>query len=509
MTNMNLWPLRVAALHGRYKRMICRIALRVSYVLLCLLATVAARAQGTEVQLRVVSLSPPRLSVEGTRAQAMTSWSFRTTYAGLLGLGARVERLSLADAQGVSVAMRQLAPGEYEAARPASSFRYEVKLDPPTADADTAHVSWLTEERGILMPGDLLPLPAASAKLRLTLPAGWESITLEEKSADGLYEIAQAESSVLLIGRALHREQGRAGALTFTLASVGEWAFQDQDAAHIVQEILQEHARTTDTVPRRRALVIIAPFPRAVPAHVWSAETRGGTVLMLTGRAAGKNAALAQLTIPLVHELFHLWVPNGLTLAGEYDWFFEGFTLYQSVRAGVRLGYLPFQSYLDTFARVFDQTKNARETGGLSLLDAARRRWSDPSAAVYHRGLLAAYLYDLSVRQQTGGKRALDDVYRALFHRQRTAGAERDGNAIVLEIMNAVAGGPGLTERYIKHGGAIDLALAIQPCGLEVTTESTRTRIFVAAQLSRAQRDLLKQIGYNGVSGAGHKKSRL
>ncbi len=508
MTNMNLWPARIASLHSCRTRMLGRNALWASCVLLCLLSTIAARAQSTEAHLRIISLSPPRLSVEGTRALSTTSWSFRTTYAGLLGLGARVEGLSLADAQGATVAVRQLAPGEYEAARPARSFRYEVKLDPPAADADAAHVSWLNEERGILMPGDLLPLPITNAKLRLTLPAEWASLTLEERDADGVYDIAQAESSMLLVGLALRREQGRAGALTFTLASVGEWSFNNQDAAHIVQEILQEHERTTDTVPRRRALVIIAPFPRAVPAHVWSAETRGGTVLMLTGRTAGKNAALAQLSMPLVHELFHLWVPNGLALAGDYDWFFEGFTLYQSVRAGVRLGYLQFQNYLDTLARTFDQTKNAQASAGLSLLDAARRRWSDPTAAVYHRGLLAAYLYDLGVRQQTGGKRTLDDVYRVLFQSQRTAGAGHDGNVIVLEIMDSIAGGPALTERYIKHGGEIDLAGALRPYGLEIATEGARTRILIAAQLSRAQRDLLKQIGYNTAAIVGHKQSR-
>ncbi len=478
----------------------------VGTIMLCLLTCAAARAQDMTAHMRVVSLAPPRVSVEGKRDKPTTVWSFRTTYAGQLGLGARVEQLTLADAQGVPVTVRQLAPGEYEAAQPASSFHYEVKLDPPATDADAAHISWLTEERGVLMPGDLLPLPAANVKLRLTLPAGWQSIALDEQGADGLYEIAQAESSMLLVGPALRCEQGHAGALAFTFAATGEWAFTDQDVAHIVQEILQEHERATASVPRRRALIIVAPFPRPVAAHVWSAETRGGTVLMLTGRASAKNAALAQLTMPLVHELFHLWVPNGLALTGDYDWFFEGFTLYQSERAGVRLGYLNFQHYLDNLALAFDQTRNARESASLSLLEAARRRWSDPTAAVYHRGMLAAYLYDLSVRRQTGGKRSLDDVYRTLFHQRRATSADRDGNAVVLEMLDAVAGGPALTERYVKRGGVIDIAADIESYGLQIATEGARTRISVAPQLSHAQRDFLKQIGYNATPDRRHGK---
>ncbi|HEX8180636.1 MAG TPA: hypothetical protein VF525_13900 [Pyrinomonadaceae bacterium] len=484
-----------------------RIALRASIAFVCLLlAGGVAAAQDVQASLRVLALTPPRISVEGRRDKATTKWSFRTTYAGLLGLGARIEQLTLGDAQGAPVAVRQLAPGEYEAAQAAVSFRYEVKLDPPVADADAAHVSWLTPERGILMPGDLLPLPAARAQLRLALPAGWQSAALEGPGAGGTYELAQAGASVILVGRGVRQRAGRAGALTFTLASDGDWAFADEDAAHIMQEILQEYVRATGAVPRKNVLVVIAPFPRAVPAHVWSAETRGGTVLMLTGRAPSKNSALAQLSMPLAHELFHLWVPNGLTLAGDYDWFFEGFTLYESVRAGVRLGYLSFQNYLDNLALAFNRTNSARASAGLSLLEASRRRWSDPTAAVYHRGMLAAYLYDLSVRQQTGGKRSIDDVYRALFHQGRTSGAERAGNEVVLEAMNAVAGGPALTELYIKGSSDFDLARTLAPFGLQVAAIGASTRISVAPQLNRAQRDLLKQIGYNEAASRGHSK---
>ncbi|MFL6207675.1 MAG: hypothetical protein ACJ74W_02425 [Pyrinomonadaceae bacterium] len=459
-----------------------------------------------EAHLNVVSLTPPRISVAGRRDRPATVWSFRTTYAGLLGLGARIERLTLSDAQDIPIEVRQLAPGEYEAARPAVGFRYEVKLDPPAADADAAHVSWLTSERGILMPGDLLPLPAAGAKLRLSLPAGWRSVALAEQGADGLYELAQAEASVIMVGPELHRRQGHAGALAYTLATAGDWAFTDEDAAHIVQEILQEHVRATDAVPRKDALVIVAPFPRPVAPHVWSAETRGGTVLMLAGRAPAKTAALAQLSMPLAHELFHLWVPNGLALTGDYDWFFEGFTLYESVRAGVRLGYLSFQNYLDNLALAFDRTRSAREAASLSLLDASHRRWSDPAASVYDRGMLVAYLYDLDVRRQTNGKRSIDDLYRALFRQSHTSTAGRDGNETVLELMNMVAGGQTLTEPLIKDRGAFDLAAAIAPYGLQVAAEGARTRVSIVPQLSHAQRELLKQIGYNETAKRGHAK---
>ncbi|HEX8071731.1 MAG TPA: hypothetical protein VF546_17405 [Pyrinomonadaceae bacterium] len=470
---------------------------------LCCLGSV--RAQTVDVQMRVVSLAPPRVSVEGRRDKATTAWSFRNAYAGLLGLGARVEQFALTDEQGASVAVRRLAPGEYEAARAAVGFRYEVKLDPPAPDADAAHVSWLTPERGILMPGDLLPLPVGGAKIKLALPDGWESLALEAKGADGVYQSAQAETSVLLIGPDWRRQTARAGALSFALVAAGDWAFTDEDAARLVRDVLTEHERATGAVPRADALVVLAPFPRPVPAHVWSAEARGGTVLMLTGRTPAKTAALAQLSLPLTHELFHLWVPNALALAGAYDWFFEGFTLQRSASAGVRTGSLTFQTYLDNLALAYDRTRQAREAAHVSLLDAARRRWSDPAAVVYHKGALAAYLYDLNVRYRTGGQRSLDDVYRALF-KQRQANAGRDGSAVVLELLTSVAGDPTLAERYVKSADELDLAAELAPFGLQVATEGARTRVTVAAQLSRQQRDLLRQMGYNATGRAGHQR---
>src|ERR1041384_4438617 len=350
------------------------------------------------------------------------------------------------------------------------------------------------------MLGDLLPLPVGRAKLRLTLPAGWQSVALAKPAADGRYEFAQAESSVIFIGRELRQQQARAGATEFTLATTGDWAFADEDAARLVQDILREHARGPGTSAQPVALVLIAPFPRQGGPQEWSAETRGATVVLLTGREPGKTAALAQLSQPLAHELFHLWVPNGLTLAGDYAWFFEGFTLYQAERAGVRLGLLSFQNYLDNMAPAFDQSNRTNEGTGLSLLAASQRRWSDTDAVVYRKGMLVAYLYDLMLREQTKGKRSLDDVYRALFSRGGTA-TKADANTIVCELLTRTAGDPSFVERYIKHGGAIDLAAAIKPFGLALAPGGARTHIVVAPELSRAQRHLLKQIGYNEQAG--------
>jgi hypothetical protein len=462
-------------------------------ILMIAAAVTTAHAQTTEARISVVSPSPPRVRVEGSRSVATKVWSFRNAYAGIIGLGERIENLSLSDERGANVPVRKLAPGEYTAERDASKFSYEVKLDPPTLANDAAHVSWLTATRGALLPGDLLPLPLARALVTFKLPDGWKLAACEEANAAGVYDLADAESFVAFAGSDLRERATKVRGMGLTVAFAGDWAFADEEAAAVVAAIVKEHAKTFDGVPRKNALVVVAPFPGQSVASQWAAETRGGTVLYLTGRAASKVSALARLGTPLAHELFHLWVPSGLGLAGDYDWFYEGFTNYQALRASQRLGDLNFDDYLDALARTSDAYDALKAQDTVSLLEASSRRWTGSNALVYHKGMLVAALYDLWLRNATGGRRSLDDVYRALFRRARSDG--RDGNAVVLEALEEKAGGSDFTGRFIRNAGKIDLALELQTYGLLLQRSGARSRVTVSTPLRGSQRDLLRQFG--------------
>ncbi len=472
-----------------------RLALFCLAVCALALSPVAARAQTTEAHFSVISLNPPRLKVEGRRAAGAKAWSFRNAYAGLIGLGERIENLALVDGQGREVVARKLAAGEYEAARAAVGFSYEIKLDAPTSTNDAAHVSWLTPTRGLLMPGDLLPLPLARARLRLTLPTGWQTASLDEP-AGGVTDVAEAESSVFLVGADVRRLNAQVKDSSVAASISGDWAFTDQDVLEVIIPTLKEHRRAVGVAPRERAHVIIAPFPRATQPGLWTAEARGGTVTFLTGRVPARQSALARLGDPLVHELFHLWIPNALKLDGEYAWFYEGFTLYHSLRVSQRLKRLTFNDQLDALARTHDHYLRIGARDDLSLIDASARRWSDAGGLVYQKGFLTAFIFDLSLRQRSGGKRTLDDVYSELF-RRRNASTARDGNAAVIDAMNHALTGAGFTDSYIRAPRKLDLAAELLPFGLRVLSESGRTRIVVAEPLTGPQRALLRQIGYN------------
>jgi hypothetical protein len=465
-------------------------------LLLCFVgAPGAASASPLDVKITVVSPRPARVRVEGRRADAATAWTFRNFYGSASGLAERLENFKLMDEGGSDVAARKIALGEFTAERAATRFSYDLKLDPPAFVTDAAHVSWLAADHGLLMLADTLPLPLTKATVTFILPAGWSVSTLEARGTNGGFETADAERAVFALGRALRVRRGRAGGTAFALTSAGDWSFTDEDAASSVNEILKLHEGVMGGAARREASVVLLPLPGA--ANLWSAETRGGTVVLLSGRLPTKLMALAQLDGALTHELFHLWVPNGLTLEGEYGWFYEGFANYQALRAGMSRGQLTFQDYLNALGRAYDGYRSARGAKELSLSEAAERRWAGATSVVYHKGLLVAFLYDLTLRRQTGGKSSLDDVFRELFRRHGVGGQSDEGGRAVVRLLGGVPGMSGFTQRHVESAAEINLAAAVEPFGLRVEPGGVRTHVGIVEPLEREQRELLRKLGYN------------
>lgn len=483
-------------------------------LLIAMSAGGVARAESLKAEITVLSVAPARVRIAGERSKATRTWSFRNVYASAVNLGDRIEKLALMDASGADVSVRKIAPGEFSAASAATQFVYEMNLDAPLFEGDAAHVSWLTSERGFLMTGDLLPLAAnekeelkTKATLRFLLPATWTITANAQARGDKTFEVDDAEAAIFFVGQNLREKRQRIGSMEFAYVTAGEWAFSDEDAVELATSLLKEHAGTFNGTPQSRAMLVLAPFPRQAGADRWSAETRGGTVTMLAGKSPSRTAALAQLTFPLAHELFHLWIPNGVALEGNYDWFYEGFTLYQALRAAVRLNLLTFQDYLNALSRAFDAYQTAVSgRGESSLLAASEQRWTLSPALVYNKGMLAAFLYDLNLRLKTKGKRSLDDVYRELFKSHNASQSRTNGNRAVLAALNSAGEMQELTRRYIESAGAIDLPAAIAPFGLKVETFGARTRIAVASELNGARRDLLREFGYNEKLDGTHRR---
>jgi predicted metalloprotease with PDZ domain len=481
---------------------------RVMFAALLLLGVCAARAHGQQIKITIqVIPDSPRVVIEGERAPEKI-WSFRDTYAGVVGLGNRIEQMKLFDASGKEIESRKLAPGQFEAIQPASKFRYEVNLTPPDQALDGARVSWLTPERGLLMLADLLPAElgvkdaGSTVLVRLKTPESFGVYSNEEGNPQGDFTVYDADRAVFVIGAHLRNTHTRVASMLFSLVTDGVWAFSDQDAMDMASQVLKSHLDVFKAMPGRRATLILLPFFQPAAATKWSAETRGGTVTLLLGKLPSKNNALAMLSVPLTHELFHLWVPNALALTGDYEWFYEGFTIYQAARAAVRLGLLTFPEFLNAIARAYDSYLSVPGRDHASLIEASQSRWTGGEAVVYQKAMLIAFLYDLKVRSQSRGKRSLDDIYRELFRRRAAAShpvESESSNEVIISLLNSAPGMNVFAESYVRRAVAIDLPVELAPFGLRVDRFGARSRVSVNEALTRQQRDLLRELGYNDL----------
>ena len=83
--------------------------------------------------------------------------------------------------------------------------------------------------------------------------------------------------------------------------------------------------------------------------------------------------------------MLHLWVPNSLKLEGDYDWFFEGFTLYTALRTSQELGCNRLSKRCSIpSARVYDVYISHPDEE--SLIEASERRWTSSGSPGLREG---------------------------------------------------------------------------------------------------------------------------
>jgi hypothetical protein len=463
-----------------------------------------AQAQEVTLSLRVPADAPPRAFIEGT-CKAQSKWSFVDSSAGIVGLGARIENFEVLAPSGQAISTLKLAPGQYSSA-PATKFKYEVSLAPPVRASDGAKTSWVSSGAGLLMLRDLLPLfegSPAQISLRMSVPSGWSAYWRGKDVADETTGIDDADDAVVAVGNRLRASEKTIGSARLSLIVQGDWAFTDTEAMELAAKVYSAHRDVFGAASSRQVTLVLFSYPQQVRADHWSAETRGATVTLLMGKVPSKVGALAQLSTPFTHELFHLWVPNGLALDGNYDWFYEGFTVYQAAMTAVRLDLLTFPEFLTAIGRAYDGYLNSIDRDRWSLIEASAIRWTAGQSAVYAKSMVVAFLFDLRARSDSRGKRSIEDIYRKLFLSYRlpenggNSASRSNGNEVLIKSLLGDSATQDLVRNFISKPAALNLSQELAPYGLTVETLGLRTRVAVSEQLSKQQRDLLRQLGYN------------
>ena len=406
-------------------------------------------------EVKITVTSPAELKIRIESLSPGSEWSFPNAYAGVLGLAERVEQFRAFAPNGTDLNARKIATGEFRSNSLAVTIEYVVKLTPPGA-AHVAHVSWIAGESGLLMLGDLLPQSLPGVVVEFSLPTGWTAQSAYEAEANGKLHVLQPEKTVFLIGRALRKQAKRIDGGAFNFVVDGSWPFKDAVVAKAATKVLEEYFALTGFPLQSKPIVMLAPLPVAAGSVKWRAETRGSTVVLLMDPQAKSANWAGQLGIIFTHELLHLWVPNLLLLEGDYDWFFEGFTLYTALVTALELKFINLKEYLATLERVYDAYLSRPDE--LSLIDASERRWTSGNAVVYDKGMLVAFLYDLAIRRDSGGKMRLGSLYKKLFAQPAQPA---NGNEVIIQMLSSTPTGADLAKRYIEGHEELDLKTLI------------------------------------------------
>ncbi len=419
------------------------------------------------------------------------SWSFRNVYASALGLAERVEDFRAFGESGQDARVQKSATGEFRSELDATRISYTVKLSNPRSE-HIPHVSWLEGDRGILMFSDLVPVDIESLSCLFVLPSGWSVESAITPDANQQYQVTNSLKAVFLIGSMLRKKSKQVDGMLLDTVVSGTWSFKDDDAWKMAAQVMQKNLALTGFRLPGKSVILIAAAPASSGEKMWRSEARGSTVVLLVNPAASKQMSKEQLGIIFSHEILHLWVPNALKLEGDYDWFFEGFTMYMAARTALELKIIKFTGFLDTLGGAYKYYLDHSDS--VSLIEASETRWTSSWSHVYIKGMLVAFLYDLMLRKESGGKTTLADRYRELFKGGATDGA--DGNEAIIKVLGSSPALKEFTKSFIENKRELKLEEFVRDYGLQLHWSGMKTQLTVSDKLDDNQKQVLRSLGY-------------
>jgi hypothetical protein len=454
-----------------------------------------AAAQDLIASIRITANEPRVAVVKGKFASgnAPQSVYFLDRFGSVTGLDARITDVRFTDRGGRL--LEKSADGRYVGAD-FLEWEYRVDLSPLDNRFAAAHVSRSDSRGAVIVLDDILPqMPSGSrsARVALELPTGWTIATSEDPIERNTYAISDLEKAVFVAGPAIRRKKVRKGRSELNISITGDWLFTDDEAAEMAGSVFTTYERIFGSVPAEQLQIAIMPFPNSVPVGEWEAGSRGTSITIVSSDMPFKNQSVQRLHEQLRHEIFHLWVPNGIKLTGNYDWFYEGFALYTSLKTGVAANRIRFDDMLDTIGRAYDIGGPAVDDG---LIGLSRSRWTGSNTRIYARGLLIAFLCDIAALEASKGKRSIYDVLKAVYERHRSSGPY-DANKAILTILRSHERIKPLVERYIVSGGAVEWQLHLRTAGLESVGNTGPTRLRAVSKPTGRQRQMLDDLGYN------------
>lgn len=227
------------------------------------------------------------------------------------------------------------------------------------------------------------------------------------------------------------------------------------------------------------------------------------------------------------HEYFHTWNVKRIKPAvfAPYDlrqenytsllWLFEGFTSYYDDLFLVRTGVIDTENYLKLVAKtitgVLRGTGRKKQSVAESSFDAWVKYYRQDENATnaivsyYTKGSLVAMGLDLSIREQTAGRRSLDDVMRGLWARYGRDFYEGGGTGVqeeeILALMEHWTGADlkRFFDRHIRGTDDVPLETLLPAFGVAYAAElPSSAKPWLGARITREGSDAKLAAVYEG-----------
>lgn len=359
------------------------------------------------------------------------------------------------------------------------------------------HYSYVDADRAFVNPSSVCMYLAGAKEhpylLRISFPENWRRITTALKPAAAGKPVFWAANYDELVDSPVeighHRvvrfvEKG----IPFQIAVVGSGNVQPDTLVPYFRKIVAAGMDMMQQVPFTRYVF----FVQLRSNSGGGLEHHNSCVLQASRWSFRPFSRFRQFLGLVAHEFFHAWNVKAIRPypLGPFDynrenytrllWVAEGFTSYYGPRLLLRAGLLPEKDYL---RRIQRSIENLRQTPGRhwqSLVESSFDAWikyyrrdeDSPNTTVsyYSKGALVALALDLQIRQDTRGRRSLDDVMRRLYEQYHLK-ADR---AYTLEefksLCEEVAGHPfdDFFQRYILGTEDIDFQKYFRYVGLEL-----------------------------------------
>lgn len=468
-------------------------------VFLIQIFAVFSLAQNLQIRLKLNPGNSSDFMISGKFSPEVSEKNllFLLSYADSENLGSRISNVQLFDDYGQIISHKKIAEGTFAAEKPFSSFSYRINAAIPPNILSVAHISWISGQKGILRTNDLLPTFAVKYKtnLWLELPPNWKTSTTEESVEQNKFFIRNIENAVFIVGRGWSRKTFQVSGVNVNLILDDQWNIEKTFVEKITKEILLKYENYFGAIPNKNLSVINFRFPKDVCFERWRAEATGSNIIIMSAPTTFESQIRQRMQEQLRHEIFHLWMPNNLALKGDYGWFYEGFAQYTALKTGIALNQISFRDFLNTLEQAYNLGN--RRSQPISLIQASKNRWLSENSSVYSKGLAVAFLFDIALIKQSGGRRDLISLLNQIYEKHKNPNKPEDANTAIIKFFENYKELSPIINDYVLGPEKLNFEKYLTQTGIEISTPGTDIKFRVKDDLSGREKDFLNKLGYN------------